>query len=169
MYSPIDDIQSEAKGWLHLAFYGSGKCAANLAMAMGLRCTTDFKEANHPNYHFPFPFVKDLRLPAVAIILALQPKRCLVIQATKPRKPQKYPNSSFHHSRGTNTYERILTRPEVIHKLQRETYGLARPSVLTCIVFFRPTRHWACPCAIFLQYREAHYPFRFSSDGELTT
>ena len=34
--------------------------------------------------------------------------------------------------------------------------------------FFKPTGHWACPCAMFLQYREAHYPFRFSSDGDLT-
>ena len=48
-------------------------------------------------------------------------------------------------------------------------YALARPSVPLVWSFFIPTGHWACPCAMFLQYREAHYPFRFSSDGELTT
>ena len=50
-----------------------------------------------------------------------------------------------------------------------EAYTLARPSVHICIVIFQTYGHWACPCATFLQYREAHYPFRFSSDGELIT
>ena len=47
--------------------------------------------------HFPFPPVKDLRLPAVAITLVLKSMRCLVIQATKPQEPQKCPNSRFRH------------------------------------------------------------------------
>ena len=38
--------------------------------------------------------------------------RCLVFQATKPQKPQKCPNSEFHHPIGMITYERILTCPE---------------------------------------------------------
>jgi hypothetical protein len=67
------------------------------------------------------------------------------------------------------THERILKRPEIISELQREAYGLARQSVHTCIVIFQTYGHWACLCATFLQYREAHYPFRFSSDGELIT
>ena len=31
------------------------KCAANLVMPMGWKCTADFWTVNHPNYPFSFP------------------------------------------------------------------------------------------------------------------
>jgi hypothetical protein len=119
--------------------------------------------------HFPFPSVEDSQLKGVGIILVLGMMRCLVVQATKPQKPQKCPNSWFRHSRGMIAHQRILTLSEAnFWSLQGLTHWQGHPSI-PVKSFFRPSGHWACPCATFLQYREAHYPFRFSSDGELTT
>ena len=84
--------------------------------------------------------------------------RCLVIQATKPQKPQKCPNSGFRHPRGTNTSERILTRPEVNHELQRDTYRLTRPSVLTCIVFFQTNEALGLPMCHILTVSGSSLP-----------
>ena len=39
-----------------MVFYGCGKCAANLATALGLHCTADFQTDNHANCSFSFPF-----------------------------------------------------------------------------------------------------------------
>ena len=63
--------------------FGRDKCAANLVMAMGLRCTADFQATNQPNCSFFYPHVKDLRLQAVGNVLALKPMRCLVIHAAE--------------------------------------------------------------------------------------
>ena len=50
--------------------------------------------------HFPFPSVEDSQLKGVGNILVLGMMRCLVVQATKPQKPQKCPNSGFRHPVG---------------------------------------------------------------------
>ena len=120
-----------------MVFYGCGKCAANLATALGLQCTADFQMDNHANCSFSFPFCQRFATERSRQYSRSEPMRCLVFQATKPQEPQKCPNSRFRHPRGVITHERILKRPEIISELQRETYGLARPSVHTCIVFFQ--------------------------------
>ena len=96
--------------------------------------------------------------------------RCDVLsfRQPKPQKPQKCPNSGFRHPRGMIYPQKDFDAFWTQFWLLVEAYTLARPSVHTCIAIFRPSGHWACPCATFFKYREAHYPFRFSSDGDLT-
>ena len=90
MYSPIGDIQSEAKWWLHLAFYGCGKCAANLVMSMGLQCTTDFRRSLIVTIPL-FPSVKDMQRLPVKHDLTSSPLPSIAILTSKAPQPSKTP------------------------------------------------------------------------------
>ena len=61
LYNPIlsialQVIYSPKASVVMSGIFGRDKCAANLVMAMGLRCTADFQVVNHPNSSFSFPF-----------------------------------------------------------------------------------------------------------------
>ena len=148
--------------------FGRDKCAANLVMAMCLWCTADSLAVNHPNCSF-----------------SLLSKSCDYRQSSMFSPWNRCGVLSFKqrsHRSLRNAPIRGFAIPEVW--LPTKGFWSALKSFLSfnerlmgwqgnpstpVWPFFKLTGHWACPCAIFLQYREAHYPFRFSSDGELTT
>ena len=149
--------------------FGRDKCAANLVMAMGLRCTADFRALNHPNSSFSFPFFQ--RFATVGSRLCPRPETDAMSchsskEATEPSEMPKFAASPFQRCNcPRKDFDAFWSQFRVFVG----AYTLARPSVHTCIVIFQTYGHRAFPCATFFKYREAHYPFRFSSDGELTT
>ena len=150
--------------------FGRDKCAANLVMAMCLWCTADSLAVNHPNCSFSFSLLSkscDYRQSSM-----FSPwNRCGVL-SFKQRSHRSLRNAPI---RGYAIPEVWLPTKGFWSALksflsfnERLMGWQGNPSTPVW-PFFKPTGHWACPCAIFLQYREAHYPLRLASNVGLTT
>ena len=141
-------------GGFDMRFADVVKCAANLVMPMGWKCTADFSALNYPICSFSFSLLSKICDSRPSEMFSPW-NRCDVLsfRQPKPQKPQKCPNSWFFLPSQMCHYPRKDFDASWSHfRVFVEAYTLARPSVHTCIVIFQISGS-SLPVPIFIGRR----------------
>ena len=127
------------------------KCAANLVMPMGWKCTADFSALNYPICSFSFSLLSKICDSRPSEMFSPW-NRCDVLsfKQRSHRSLRNAPIRGFAIPEVWLPTKGFLKRPEIISELQREAYGLARQSVHTCMAILQAYGALGLPmCHIF--------------------